>query len=490
MVTISRTRTKRLPFASIRWKILLAFLVIVGVSFAVMASSLTNVVSDYLYEQRIREDSLSVEKLASTAAPLFASARTSALTESLISASGEMGGRLIVVDRDGKVQADSYAQLCGVRLQLPEVLAVLTGGQTGSWGIHETDGAALEGDGGQYVAIVSAALTAEGETIGVMVFVSPVQEMMESLSRVQRQLISVFLAVALAALTVALIFSQVITRPISALTASIRKMAKGDLSVRVKERGSGELRELAVSYNAMAQQLESIDQSRSQFVSNASHELKTPLATMKILLETLIYQPEMPSELRGEFMQDMNHEIDRLTSIITDLLTLTQSDSHTLSMHVESVDFSALAEETLRLLMPTAEQRDQQLLSRIEPGCVLPADRSKLSQIVYNLTENALKYTPDGGRIAVSLTTGGGQAILTVEDNGVGIPKEDQAHIFDRFYRVDKARSRETGGTGLGLSIVRQMVTLHGGVISVESQPGKGSRFIVRIPLTRKEGKT
>ena len=111
MVTISRTRTKRLPFASIRWKILLAFLVIVGVSFAVMASSLTNVVSDYLYEQRISEDSLSVEKLAATAAPLFASARTSALTESLISASGEMGGRLLVVDRDGKVQADSYAQL-------------------------------------------------------------------------------------------------------------------------------------------------------------------------------------------------------------------------------------------------------------------------------------------------------------------------------------------------------------------------------------------
>ncbi|MGN0780040.1 MAG: sensor histidine kinase [Aristaeellaceae bacterium] len=488
MVTISRIRIKRLPLASIRWKILLAFLLIVGVSFAVMASSLTNLVSDYLYEQRIREDSLSVEKLAATAAPLFASARMDALTESLMASSGEMGGRLLVVDRDGKVQADSYALLCGVRLSLSEVLAVLTGGQTSSWGIHPT-GSILEGESSQYVAIVSAALTDNGETLGVMVFVSPVQEMMESLSQVQRQLLTVFLAVALAAMTVALVFSQIITRPISALTASIRKMAKGDLSVRVKVRGSGELRELAESYNAMAKQLESIDQSRSQFVSNASHELKTPLATMKIMLETLMYQPDMPWELRSEFMQDMNHEIDRLTSIITDLLTLTQSDSHTLSMHMESVDFSALAEETLRLLQPTAESRHQQLHSLIEPGCVLQADRSKLSQVIYNLTENALKYTPDEGCITVSLRAEGGEAVLTVADNGVGIPEEDQTHIFDRFYRVDKARSRETGGTGLGLSIVRQMVSLHGGVISVESHPGQGSVFTVRIPRTRKEGK-
>ncbi|MBQ8654150.1 MAG: HAMP domain-containing protein [Clostridia bacterium] len=487
MVTISRTRTKHSPFSSIRWKILLAFLLIVGVSFAVMASSLTNLVSNYLYEQRIRQDSLSVEKLASTAAPLLASARTSALHETIVTASGDMGGRVLLVDADGKVQADSYALLSGTRLQLPEVLAILNGGESSAWGIHTMQESTLESDPSSYVAVVSAAMELNGRT-GALVLVSPVQEMMESLARVQERLITVFLAVAGVALTVALVFSQIITRPISSLTSSIRKMTKGDLSVRTRVRGSGELRELAESYNAMAAQLESIDHSRNQFVSNASHELKTPMATMKILLESMMYQPDMPKELQQEFMQDMNHEIDRLTSIITDLLTLTQNDDHSLSLKLEPVDVSALTEETLRLLQPSAEQRALTLEGSIQPDITMQADSSKLGQVIYNLTENALKYTPDGGHVSVMLYTEDSTLILMVADDGVGIPQADLSHIFDRFYRVDKARSRETGGTGLGLSIVRQMVTLHGGTVSVNSKPGEGSLFTVRLPMNKKEG--
>lgn len=478
-----------MALTSIRWKILLAFLLIVGISFGVMASSLTGLVSDYLYEQRIRQDSLSVEKLATTFAPLFQSAQTDALTEALSQAAGEMGGRLLIIDLDGKVQFDSFSRLSGARLELPEVLTILTGGQSSAYGIHQlTDAAALPGNApSTFVAYCTAALVGTRGPLGALLFASPVQEMMESLAIVQRQLIAVFVGVAAAALIMAMVFSRVITNPISALTRTIEKMGKGDLSARVKVRGSGEMRGLAESYNAMAEQIESLDKSRNQFVSNASHELKTPLATMKILLESLIYQPDMPLELRAEFMQDMNHEIDRLTGIITDLLTLTQMDSHRVELHTEAVDLSDTVEETLRLLTPAAEKRSQNLTGRIMPDCILNADRSKLGQIVYNLTENALKYTPDGGTITVTLTADSRQAVLTVKDNGVGIPREDQAHIFDRFYRVDKARSRETGGTGLGLSIVRQLVTLHGGDITVESQPGLGSTFIVRLPITREE---
>ena len=124
---------------------------------------------------------------------------------------------------------------------------------------------------------------------------------------------------------------------------------------------------------------------------------------------------------------------------------------------------------------------------RVTPNVVMNGDRSKLEQIVYNLTENALKYTPDGGQITVTLQARGHNAILSVQDNGVGIPEEDQAHIFERFYRVDKARSRDTGGTGLGLSIVRQLVTMHGGTITVQSKPGQGSTFTVQLPLDEEE---
>ena len=455
----------------------------------IMASSLTGLVSDHLYAQRIRQDSLSVEKLATTLAPLFQSAACDALTEEMASAAGEMGGRLLVVDLDGKVQFDSFSRMFGYRLELPEVLAILTGGQSSAYGIHELtggDGAPRPEGSTRYVAYCAAQLIGTHGPLGALVFVSPVEEMIESLASVENRMIFVFVVVALAAMLVALFFSRVLTRPTS-LTDTIQKMGKGDLSVRVPVKGSGELRDLAVSYNVMAEQLETLDQSRNQFVSNASHELKTPLATMKILLETLIYQPEMPQELRTEFMEDMNHEINRLTDIITDLLTLTRMDNHQVQLNRETVDATHLTQDVIRLLKPMAEQHQQTLTERIAAGVTLSADASKLRQVLDNLVENAVKYTPDGGDITVTMARQGRFVVWTVKDNGVGIPAADQGHIFDRFYRVDKARSRETGGTGLGLSIVRQLVTLHGGDISVQSTPGKGSTFTVKIPITAEE---
>lgn len=447
-----------------------------GVSFAVMATLLTQLVSDRLFEQRTRQDSLSVEKLASMAAPLFSSARMDELEEMLSSAAAEMGGRLLALDADGKIQLDSYGQLWGTRLQLPEVADVLVHGQHAAYGIHPIDGE-------DYAACCAASMVLSGRTVGLLVSISPVQELVDSLAQVREQMVKVFLIVAGSAMIAALFFSRRITRPITALTRTIQKMGKGDLSARVKVRTSGEMRNLAESYNAMAEKIEHFDQSRSQFVSNASHELKTPLTTMKILLENLIYQPDMPAELREEFMQDMNHEIDRLTSVVTDLLTLTQSDSHQTPLRLTQVDLSALAEDTVHLLRPAAEKRDQTLTTDIAPGVVIACDQGKVGQIIHNLIDNALKYTPDGGDIHLTLSAERSHALLTVTDNGVGIPEEDQKHIFERFYRVDKARSRATGGTGLGLSIVHEMVTMHGGEITVESQPGQGSTFMVRLPV-------
>ncbi|MBR4082213.1 MAG: HAMP domain-containing protein [Clostridia bacterium] len=456
-----------------------------------MATSLTGLVSDYLYTQRIRQDSLSVEKLATTLAPLFQSAASDALTEEMSSAAGEMGGRLLIVDTDGKVQFDSFGRMFGMRLELPEVLSILTGGEASAYGIHELTGedASPRTDGSErYVAYCAAQLIGTRGPLGVLLFVSPVEEMIASLTGVEKQMIAVFVIMAAAAMIAALFFSRVLTRPVSALTATIQKMGKGDLSVRVPVKGSGELRDLAVSYNVMAEQLESLDQSRNQFVSNASHELKTPLTSMKLVVESMLYDPDMPAELRTDFMQDMNHEINRLTDIITDLLTLTRMDNHQVQLNLEQVDATMLTQEAVRHLKPMAEKRGQTLAARIAQGVTLTADASKLRQVLDNLIENAVKYTPDGGDIALSMSRQGRFVVWTVKDNGVGIPAADQAHIFDRFYRVDKARSRETGGTGLGLSIVRQLVTLHGGDISVQSTPGKGSTFTVKIPMTAEEG--
>ena len=472
----------------------MAFLLIMMISFTVMVSSMTGMVSSYLYNQRIRQDSLNVEKLASTLAPFFESAASEPLAEALLTSGGEMGGRLLITDRFGKVQHDSYGMLYGVKLELSEIISIVVDGEASAYGVrsvaseHTPLGSTY--DTAQHMSYCAAALTSHtGETIGALLFVSPVEELVASLNAVQTQMMTVFAVVAVAAIAMALLFARIVTNPVSALTSTIQKMGKGDLSVRVPVRGSGELRDLAVSYNTMAQQLESLDKSRNQFVSNASHELKTPLTTMKILLENMLYQPDRPEELRCEFMQDMNHEIDRLTGVVTDLLTLTQMDNNRMQLRLEEADVSELVEETLHKLRPIAEKREQQLHSQITREIAATVDPSKLQQIFYNLTENAIKYTPEGGEILVALSEANGEIRFTVTDNGLGIPEEDLPHIFDRVYRVDKARSRESGGTGLGLSIVKQLVTLHDGQIHVDSAAGQGSTFTVTLPAARKEDK-
>ena len=471
-------------------KILLAFFVVVGISFLVAATNLTGLVSNYLTAQRTREDTQAAESLAGIFGPLMQTADSATLNNRLQESAEGLDGRLLLLDTDGKVQFDSFNAFCGQRLAVPEVVRVLALGEISAYGMYRPGRdtvARMSGEAeAEYVAYGAHELLGPRGRTGALLYISRVQGMMDSLRSVQLQLITTFIVIAVAALILALFLSRVLTTPIVNLSKSMRKMGKGDLSVRVPEKGSGELRQLAETYNTMAAQLENMDQSRNQFVSNASHELKTPLATMKIMLETMIYQPDMPAEVRQEFMADMNHEIARLTGIITDLLTLTRMDNKSDAMKVEEIDLSALTAETVRLLIPVARKRGQYLESSIAPDLHLQGDRSKLNQVLYNLIDNAMKYTQDGGEIHVSLQAEEDQMVWRVKDNGVGIPAEDQEHIFDRFYRVDKARSRETGGTGLGLSIVRQLVGMHGGQITVESQPGQGSCFIVRLP--RQEG--
>ncbi len=465
---------------------MLAFSVVVGVSFFVAATNLSGLVSNYLSEQRTREDTQATENLAASLGPLFEQTESVEINDLLRESAMSLNGRLMVLDANGKVQYDSLNALCGCRVRNEEVLRVLGGGEAEAYGMHRPGREEVERmsgeDGADYVAYCVREIRGESGRIGVLLYVSRIQAMMDSQRAVQWQLGLVFVVIALAALGLALILSRLLTNPIVALSRTMSQMGKGDLSVRVPVRGSGELRELAENYNTMAAQLEHLDQSRNQFVSNASHELKTPLATMKIVLENMIYQPEMPANVRQDFMEDMNHEIDRLTGIITDLLTLTKMDNRSEELKKEPVDASELTAQTVRMLRTAAEKKRQTLQEDIEPGLEIMGDRIKLNQILYNLIDNARKYTPDEGKIGVSLSLEGDDLVWRIRDNGVGIPKEDQEHIFDRFYRVDKARSRDTGGTGLGLSIVKQLVKMHNGTVTVDSEPGQGSVFTVKLP--------
>ena len=461
-----------------------------------MAGSLSGMVGDYLFEQRIRADRSQMEALATRIAPSLYRSDAAALQEQLSAAGGELGGRVLLLDQYGKVQLDSYGEMYGARLQYPEVVNILVRGQSGDYGVHALDSGEqldtsrllfMRRSNTAWVGYCTAGVVHASDVIGVLLLVSPVQEMMQNLYQLQDQMILIFLLIAGAALLSALIFSRVITNPIAGLMRGIQRMAKGDFSARVKLKSSGEMKQLAMAFNSMSEKLETLDQSRNQFVSNASHELKTPLATMKIMIESLIYQPDMDRDLRTEFMTDINSEIDRLSNIVSDLLTLVQMDSHNVKLTRENLSIATLVKENAHRLQPIADQKTQQILLSLSDPCDIYADKSKLNQVIYNLMENAVKYTQAGGLIRVSLSRQGRDAHLVVSDNGPGIPKENLPHIFDRFYRVDKARSREKGGTGLGLSIVHQLVLLHGGAIRVESEEGKGASFIVDLPLHQGE---
>ena len=450
---------------------------------------------DYLFDDRMQQDRAKTDQLAVELEPLYASGQMSALQARLEMASGELGGRLMLLDATGKVQADSYSELNGSRLELPEVASILLKGQTVDYGVHKLSGSNHLSStllsflfrpydpNSEWVSYSTAALMHDGKTVGVLLFSSPIQEMMARLFLLQDRMVFYFLIAAVFSIAVALIFSRVITRPIAALTRSIQRMGRGDLSVRVPEKGTGELRRLSETFNAMSEKLDLLDKSRNQFVSNASHELKTPLTTMKILIESMIYQPNMDSELHSEFLTDINKEIDRLNLIISDLLTLVSVDSKTMRLNREPFSLAQLVTDTAHRLAPVASTRRQEIKLQLADRCEMFADSAKLTQVVYNLMDNALKYTQEGGVIRIRLIRSGRDAILSISDNGPGIPKADQAHIFDRFYRVDKARDRATGGTGLGLSIVHQMVLMHGGTISVDSEEGHGTTFTLELPI-------
>jgi signal transduction histidine kinase len=226
-----------------------------------------------------------------------------------------------------------------------------------------------------------------------------------------------------------------------------------------------------------------VDESRQEFVSNVSHELKTPLTSMKVLADSLNGQENVPVELYREFMADIGDEIDRETKIINSLLSLVKMDKAAASLNIASVNMNELIELILKRLRPIAEKQQVEVVLESFRPVTAEVDEVKISLAITNLVENGIKYNEPGGWVHVSLNADHQYCYLKVEDSGMGIPQESLDHIFERFYRVDKSHSREIGGTGLGLAITRSAVVMHKGAIKVHSVEGQGTTFDVRIPL-------
>ncbi|MDL2205985.1 cell wall metabolism sensor histidine kinase WalK [Eubacteriales bacterium OttesenSCG-928-N13] len=447
-------------------------------------------VGEYLFAQKLREEQRVTEDMAARAQEPLARMDADALYALSVESARQYDGRVLLLDPYGVTVADSESEYNGRRMHLREVQEVL-GGEDSAYGYYEqqsaADGSWLVSAGFQnsnaVLGLYAAPVKDAGKTIGALVFTSIAQDVYDNLSNIQRQMIMYMGLIALAVLLISMFISRIFTRPINELSQGIARMSQGDLTSRVAVRGHNEFSQLAEAFNSMCERLETVDQTRNQFVSNASHELKTPLSTMKIMLETLMYQQEYNPTMQAEFLGDINKEIDRLNLIINDLLTLVHFDSHNMELHPIKLQLDELLTTTVRRLDPLASSREIALNIHIVDEIETYADHMKLEQVFYNLVDNAIKYTPPGGEVNVTLTRANRKAIVSVEDSGIGIPKADVRHVFDRFYRVDKARARETGGTGLGLSIVKQIVMLHEGTITVSSEEDKGSTFTVELPI-------
>ena len=278
---------------------------------------------------------------------------------------------------------------------------------------------------------------------------------------------------------------QGVTQALSKLMEVIKNISEGHFDERmpVDEFSDNEIMQVGAAVNNMAEKLEEVETSRQHFVSNVSHELKTPLSSIKVLSESILLDSEAPKETYVEFLRDINSEVDRMTEIINDLLTLVRLDQKEIPVTFKSESLNAVIEDIIKRLRPLADSKNIDFEYTAVKEVSAEIDRTKLSLAVSNLVENGIKYTDDGGMVKIVLDCDHQNAFITVSDTGIGMAEEELSKIFQRFYRIDKTRNRETGGTGLGLSITHSTILMHNGSIKVTSRENEGTTFVVRIPL-------
>lgn len=404
---------------------------------------------------------------------LVDSSNISLLKALITNKSTDTNCRVLIVDNLGFVIIDSSNADTGKTLVNYAVLNALSGTST----TERSD---------EYISLTVAVPIMDKEkkeTIGAVVVVPSVKEAFTPIEDLREKVSILTLVIALISGLLSFITSSFITKPLKALMHVVQKITNGQLDQEVTIKGKGEIAELGNAFNHMTQQLQRLEQSRQEFVSNVSHELKTPLSSIKVLTDSLILQEDVPIEIYKEFFEDINLEVDRLNNIVTDLLTLVRLDQKEIPLNIKTLQLGELIQSILKRLTPLAKKKNITLAYKAQGDVAAEIDEVKFSLALVNLIENAIKYTPDEGYVSVSLKEDGQNAMIAVADSGIGIAKEEQAKIFERFYRTDKTRNRETGGTGLGLSITYKTVIMHRGIIKVESEEGKGSIFTIQIPL-------
>lgn len=386
----------------------------------------------------------------------------------------ESGFRVIITDSQTKAYYDSFSEesYVGKLLVYESITEVLVNNKNTS--------TYYERDGG-WVIEAAVPIVKEQKTIGSVFVASSGEDIDEIVNHVTWAILIFGLIIIVFVFVLSVFVATLLTKPIVKLTTFIKNMPKDKLQ-KCEVDSSDEVGELVVAFNELIERVDELEEKRRSFVSDASHELKTPLSIIKLLSDSLIQTPHPDPQFVKEFLNDMGAEVERLTRIVQRLLDLTKMDQ-TSKLQIDMVSINDIVSEVYEKLTPLAENKEISfVLNKPDDDVLIPVDRDSITEAIYNIADNSIKYTENGGSVKMDIMRDLGNVLIRITDTGIGIPKEEIQKIFDRFYRVDKARARDTGGTGLGLSIAMDAVKLHNGYIEVSSEEEKGSTFTIVLP--------
>jgi len=466
-------------FYSIRFRLTAVFLAIILAVMLIISLFLYSTLERYhmnnLLEHLQRTGFLASEFLVGHLRGQIDTVRLSSLAENI---SRQAGARVVFIDDQGTVVGDSVrvGGLLNQTLEHEDVNTALVGEVSSSVTYSERIGHQIK-------QMAIPVKEENGDIIGVIFLSTSLEDVYQTLADIR---LFLFLSTVLAMAIVgggSVALARRFTGPLEELTNAARKMSEGNLDQHIEFTSGDEIGRLADQFNVMAKRLNYYTNNLKKFAADVAHEVRTPLTTMSLLTKAL-KEHDMDPQQQKEFVEDLDNELDRLVQLVNDLLELSKLEKN--QVEYEEVTMNFLLRDMIREHKYRFSQAGLDLIDFIPDEMLkVSAVPMQLRQVVSNLLDNALNYTPAGGSVTVSLFQEGDEVITKIEDTGSGIPKEDQSFIFERFYRVDKARSREVGGTGLGLAIVSEIVAKHNGRVWVESEEGRGSSFYFALPAVK-----
>lgn len=386
----------------------------------------------------------------------------------------DINARYLLIDIRGNVQADAYDDRVNTNLiAVPEVRAAIYG---------ENSSKVYKLPNGENAIYVAVPIMDRNTVIGVILASDSIDDIIANVNKIMSRVFFLSTLGLLITGFISFVFADVISKPIEMMRGLVTDFAKGKFDTRIQIDSYDEIGLLGETFNDMAAQIHQVDENRKQFVSNVSHELRTPMTSMNIIAESLLQQEHWEEGVYREFLSDIESEVKRLNQIIDSLLYLVDVEKKELKMDYQLCYINYLIQNVMKHLKPIADKKNIGLSFAEYEKVQILVDQGKIQQCLINIINNAIQYTPEGGNVTVQLTQDKNEVLIGVKDTGIGIPEEDIPKVFDRFYRVDRARARATGGSGLGLSIVKQIVMLHNGSIHVESTVNVGTTVFIHLP--------